>query len=188
MPNRRAPQPLALVQDLVNTYDVEDERETLVDGPSLTAFLTAHGLGEPGPATADLPAVRELREALRGACLAHAGHDPDPTAVQRLNRLLADAPLVVRTAPDGRARLVPAPGTAGAGRLTSRIAADIAAAAAEGTWQRLKACEAEDCRWVFYDRSPAGRSRWCSMQVCGSRAKMRAYRDRRRTTGHGTTL
>ncbi|MFE7121750.1 CGNR zinc finger domain-containing protein, partial [Streptomyces sp. NPDC057654] len=32
------------------------------------------------------------------------------------------------------------------------------------------------CQWVFYDRSPAGRGRWCSMAVCGSRAKMRAYR------------
>ncbi|NEC67457.1 CGNR zinc finger domain-containing protein, partial [Streptomyces sp. SID9727] len=26
---------------------------------------------------------------------------------------------------------------------------------------------------------PAGRRRWCSMSVCGARAKMRAYRARR---------
>ncbi|WP_280641204.1 CGNR zinc finger domain-containing protein, partial [Streptomyces afghaniensis] len=45
-----------------------------------------------------------------------------------------------------------------------------------GTWTRLKACEAADCLWAYYDRSPAGRGRWCSMQVCGARAKMRRYR------------
>ncbi|NED72902.1 CGNR zinc finger domain-containing protein, partial [Streptomyces sp. SID9944] len=47
-----------------------------------------------------------------------------------------------------------------------------------GTWTRLKACEAADCHWAYYDRSPAGRGRWCSMRVCGARAKMRRYRAR----------
>ncbi|MYZ40224.1 CGNR zinc finger domain-containing protein, partial [Streptomyces sp. SID4917] len=63
--------------------------------------------------------------------------------------------------------------------LASRVAEAIATAVAEGTWLRLKACEAEDCQWVYYDRSPAGRGRWCSMSVCGARAKMRTYRARR---------
>lgn len=63
--------------------------------------------------------------------------------------------------------------------LTARVAAAIAAAAADGTWARLKACEAEDCQWAYYDRSPAGRRRWCSMSVCGARAKMRTYRAKR---------
>ncbi len=73
----------------------------------------------------------------------------------------------------------PAPGLEGIARFTARIAAGIATAVADGTWSRLKACEAHDCRWVFYDKSPAGRSRWCTMAVCGSRAKMRTYRARR---------
>lgn len=60
--------------------------------------------------------------------------------------------------------------------LVSRVAAAIAQAHADGTWPRLKACEAPDCHWVYYDRSPAGRGRWCSMAVCGARAKMRRYR------------
>ncbi|HCA85446.1 MAG TPA: hypothetical protein DEQ61_08115, partial [Streptomyces sp.] len=66
----------------------------------------------------------------------------------------------------------------GAAAFTARVAAAIAAATADGSWLRLKACEADNCRWAYYDRSPAGRSRWCTMQVCGSRAKMRAYRRR----------
>ncbi|MGZ0237672.1 CGNR zinc finger domain-containing protein, partial [Streptomyces sp. CPS1] len=60
--------------------------------------------------------------------------------------------------------------------LASRIAAAVAGALVAGTWMRLKACEAETCHWAYYDRSPAGRGRWCSMRVCGARAKMRRYR------------
>jgi len=51
-------------------------------------------------------------------------------------------------------------------------------AATAGTWSRLKCCPGRRCGWAFYDRSASSRSRWCSMQVCGARAKMRAYRDR----------
>ncbi|HEV8222171.1 MAG TPA: CGNR zinc finger domain-containing protein [Streptosporangiaceae bacterium] len=42
----------------------------------------------------------------------------------------------------------------------------------------LKSCPGHLCGWAFYDRSAAARSRWCSMQLCGSRAKMRTYRAR----------
>ncbi|MFJ4927488.1 CGNR zinc finger domain-containing protein [Streptomyces sp. NPDC088736] len=60
--------------------------------------------------------------------------------------------------------------------LVSRVAAAIAQSLVDGTWTRLKACEAPTCHWAYYDRSPAGRGRWCSMSVCGARAKMRRYR------------
>jgi predicted RNA-binding Zn ribbon-like protein len=186
MGNRRAPQSLALVQDLVNTWDIEDDRDSLAgpDAPDgLAEFVAAHGLHDMGLTAADLPALRDLREALRAACLTHAGCELPEATSRKLDAMLADAPLVLAVTADGDARLRPAPGLAGAALFTSRIAADIAAAAADGSWQRLKACEAEDCLWAFYDRSPAGRGRWCSMQLCGSRAKMRTYRARRRTGG-----
>ncbi|WP_370745769.1 CGNR zinc finger domain-containing protein [Streptomyces sp. LUP30] len=76
---------------------------------------------------------------------------------------------------DGSARLAP-PGPADGASLLSRTAAAVAQALVAGTWTRLKACEAVTCHWAYYDRSPAGRGRWCSMQVCGARAKMRRYR------------
>lgn len=41
---------------------------------------------------------------------------------------------------------------------------------------RLRACDG--CSRLFYDRSPAGRRRWCSMQTCGNRAKARRHRTR----------
>jgi predicted RNA-binding Zn ribbon-like protein len=54
-------------------------------------------------------------------------------------------------------------------------------AMADGTWARLKACQRDVCRWLFYDRSRNRSARWCQMAVCGNRTKTRAYRTRRRT-------
>jgi predicted RNA-binding Zn ribbon-like protein len=181
MGDRRAPQSLALVQDLVNTRDVAEDRDGLDDTGGLADFVAAHDLGDLRLTGADLPSLRELREALRAACLAHAGCDLPGATSRKLDALLAGAPLVLTVSATGDARLRPAPGLSGTALFTARLAADVAAAAADGSWRRLKACEAGDCLWAFYDRSPAGRGRWCSMQGCGSRMKMRAYRERRRT-------
>ncbi|MFI9050053.1 CGNR zinc finger domain-containing protein [Streptomyces sp. NPDC053427] len=184
MADRTAPDALLLVQDLVNTLDVETGEDALAAEGGTTAFLRAHGVpeaalgqGEPASAPAEL---RELREALRAVCVAHTTRtEVDADTTGTLDRLLARAPLVLAVGADGGAALRPAAALRGAAHLTARIAAGIATAAADGTWTRLKACEAHDCRWVFYDKSPAGRSRWCTMAVCGSRAKMRTYRARR---------
>ncbi|MFE7839260.1 CGNR zinc finger domain-containing protein [Streptomyces sp. NPDC057474] len=160
-----APGGLALVESLVNTLDMEtgaDALGTLEGRAGLN--LTAED---------DITAVRGLRESLRATLLAHAGHAPH-RPVTPLGELLAAAPLVVAvSAEDGSATLRPAADPA---PLVSRVAAAVAEALTAGTWQRLKACEAPDCHWAYYDRSPAGRGRWCSMQVCGARAKMRRYR------------
>ncbi|UKY50621.1 CGNR zinc finger domain-containing protein [Streptomyces inhibens] len=183
MASRTAPDSLLLVQDLVNTLDIETGEDALIAEGGLGAFLRDHDLPELAQDADELAApgeIRELREALRAVCLAHtAGTAVPERAARALDRLLAAAPLVLSVRPDGGAALRPADGLRGAARVTARIAAGIATAVADGTWTRLKACEAHDCRWVFYDKSPAGRSRWCTMAVCGSRAKMRTYRARR---------
>ncbi|WNY32953.1 CGNR zinc finger domain-containing protein [Curtobacterium flaccumfaciens] len=51
---------------------------------------------------------------------------------------------------------------------------------ADGRPTRLSRCSAEDCGLVFYDSSRGGTRRWCSMQRCGNRAKVRAHRARPR--------
>ncbi|WP_307826728.1 CGNR zinc finger domain-containing protein [Streptomyces pactum] len=178
-----APAPLTLVQDLVNTLDVESGQDALATADGLEGFLAAQGLARLRPGPSDLPAVRELREALRAVCLAHTGTDVPPETTAVLDRLLAGAPLVLAIDAAGNASPRPAAGLTGAAALTAEIAAGIATAVADGTWPRLKACLADNCRWVYYDRSPAGRSRWCTMAVCGSRAKMRAYRANRARRG-----
>ncbi|WP_447039383.1 CGNR zinc finger domain-containing protein [Streptomyces sp. DSM 118878] len=172
--NARTPAPggLALVQDLVNSLDVESGADALDTAAGRNAFGLAPG---------DVAAARELRESLRAACLAHAGHPPHGP-VRDLTGLLAAGPLVVRVdAGTGAASL----GPADASTLTARVASAIAEGITEGTWRRLKACEAADCLWAYYDRSPAGRGRWCDMAVCGARAKMRAYRARKGAGGAG---
>jgi predicted RNA-binding Zn ribbon-like protein len=56
----------------------------------------------------------------------------------------------------------------------------------EGTWSRLKACLADTCQWAFYDQSKNRSAHWCSMAVCGNRAKARAYRNRHAKRGKRT--
>lgn len=43
---------------------------------------------------------------------------------------------------------------------------------------RLRACASTDCGLLFFDRSPSGRRRWCSMKRCGERVASASYRRR----------
>ncbi|NGO15601.1 hypothetical protein G5C60_50530, partial [Streptomyces sp. HC44] len=100
--NDRAPAPggLALVEALVNTLDIESGADSLDTAEGRAAL----GLTE----AADVAAARELRESLRVACLAHAGHPPH-RAVTPLGELLAQAPLLITVDErDGSASLAPA--------------------------------------------------------------------------------
>ena len=172
-----APEPLVLVQDLANTVDLERESDRLRSPGDLTDFAAEHGLRLDFSA-GDLADVLEFREAVRDVCQAHAGVEVPVASTVVLDRLLAQAPLRLALGSDGSASVQPAAELTGLSALTARMAADIAAAVVDGTWPRLKACAADSCRWVYYDRSPAGRSRWCTMALCGSRNKMRQYRAR----------
>jgi predicted RNA-binding Zn ribbon-like protein len=175
MGDRPTPSGLVLVQELINTWDIEAGEDGLATPEGRAEFSRRHGL--PGFPASAVPELRRLREALRAACLAHTGVD---IPAEEMPTPLP-APLVLRLSPTGAASLDPAPGLPPLAALTARVAAAVAAAEADGTWQRLKACEWHTCRWAYYDHSPAGGRRWCSMRVCGARAKMRAYRARRNT-------
>lgn len=173
-----APEPLVLVQDLVNTVDLEMEQDALTTPAELTAFCADHGLPGTRFDQADLDDVLTLREAVRDVCQAHAGVDVPAESLVSLDRLLAEAPLRVVLSADGGVTVRPVDGLQNMQALIATMAADITASVAAGTWPRLKACAADTCRWVYYDRSPAGRSRWCTMSLCGARNKMRKYRAR----------
>ena len=43
---------------------------------------------------------------------------------------------------------------------------------------RVRECDGHNCGWLFIDTSKAGRRRWCSMAICGNRAKSERYRQR----------
>ena len=43
---------------------------------------------------------------------------------------------------------------------------------------RIRTCDADNCHLVFVDTSRSGARRWCSMERCGNRQKVRAFRAR----------
>jgi predicted RNA-binding Zn ribbon-like protein len=47
---------------------------------------------------------------------------------------------------------------------------------------RVSECDASDCNWLFVDRSRSRSRRWCSMESCGNRAKVRRHYRRHRTS------
>ncbi len=71
-----------------------------------------------------------------------------------------------------------APSSGGIRGALAKVVAAATTSRIKGTWGRLKICPAEDCLWAFYDTSRNRSKRWCSMEVCGNRHKVRAYRDR----------
>jgi predicted RNA-binding Zn ribbon-like protein len=172
------------VQDFVNTLDVENGTDLLSDSTRLADWLRDQGIrgGDGAPTRADVATAAELREALRALLRANAGGDPDPDAAAVVNRAAERAPLRMRLDPAGRASLE----GAGGGDFGAALAAILAAAyaaMADGSWTRLKVCLDPECEWAFYDRSRNRSSHWCDMAACGSRHKMRAYRERRHTAG-----
>lgn len=72
-----------------------------------------------------------------------------------------------------------------AGRTRARASQALSAMAREAIGlfgadplERIRECSADDCALVFYDDSRSNNRRWCSMQRCGNRAKVRAHRAR----------
>ncbi len=170
------------MQDFLNTVDIEMQRDALSQVSGLVRFCRAAGIPSSRITGRDLPGAITLRESLRDVCASHAGHSVPAASLAILGAALRQAPLTLRLDESGAAALVPATGLQGLDALTAHLAAAIIAGAADDSWDRLKACSADECRWVYYDASPSGRSRWCTMSICGSRAKMRAYRERRSST------
>jgi predicted RNA-binding Zn ribbon-like protein len=174
-----APEPLVLVQAFVNTEVPDWNRDDIGTPAALAAWLRERGLIRPDDAVDGdtFVAARALRAALRELALANTlGAPPPPQRRAELDEVLRAFPLVVRIGDDGPGV---APAGTGAVRGLAAIVAVVAAARAAGTWERLKACRQETCGWLFYDVSRNRSSSWCSMQVCGGRAKSRAYRRRR---------
>jgi predicted RNA-binding Zn ribbon-like protein len=58
------------------------------------------------------------------------------------------------------------------------VLAAVAEAMADGSWARLKACRADDCKWAFIDTARNRTRIWCDMAVCGNREKARRYRNK----------
>jgi predicted RNA-binding Zn ribbon-like protein len=184
-PGDRAPAPgsLRLVQALVNTLNAESEKDLLASADDAARWIATAGLLPAGSrlSGAQQRALVELREAIRQVLGTHTDRAVDAEVASRLTMALSSCRLAPAVQPDGGVRLICSDHDPFA-RVVGQIAVVIAEAAAAGTWGRLKSCPGHLCGWAFYDRSASGRSRWCSMELCGARSKMRAYRGRARVS------
>jgi predicted RNA-binding Zn ribbon-like protein len=150
--------------------------EQLHSPDDLAAWLT-----DRFPALDGTVGESELRDAktfraavARVATAAADGVAPDPADIDVIN-LFAATPDI---AP------VMSGGTRQAGRTRARAGQAFSSMAREAVSlfaaddHRFRQCDADDCQLVFYDESRANNRRWCSMQRCGNRAKVRAHRAR----------
>ncbi|MFE9834666.1 CGNR zinc finger domain-containing protein [Streptomyces sp. NPDC005551] len=127
----------------------------------------------------ELADVRRTRDALWRTAIARTrGEPPAPGDLGLVNEAAARPPLVPAVGPDGARRWA---GPADGHRLLSTVARD-AVDLLTGPWaHRIRMCAADDCHLVYVDTSRPGRRRWCSMERCGNRHKVRTLRARRDT-------
>ncbi|TQN30353.1 putative RNA-binding Zn ribbon-like protein [Haloactinospora alba] len=176
-----APAELERVETFCNSARFLYGEDAFTDLRSARAWLREHGWADAAE-TADegaLGRLRRLRAALRD-------HLEDPTAPAAREVLTDLAHRVLGPPrwddPGERPRLRPREQGA-VEALASELLAVLATAELSGGRERLKVCRFQQCRWVYYDRSPGNNSAWCSMDICGARNKMRSYRARREGNG-----
>ena len=163
--------------DFVYTAPFATDFETFVAEGTLADWLAERFPdieGEIG--NRELADADAVRAAIRGLATAIASsREPASEDIDVINLYAAtpDIPPVL------------AGSTRRAGRSSIRVSQALSSLARDGirifggdSRERVRQCDAADCQLVFYDDSRAGSRRWCSMQRCGNRAKVRAYRER----------
>ena len=173
-----APGGLGLVQAFVNSVELPDGPDELGDPPGAATWIRQHGVAVTDVPPADHRRLIEVREALRDLLEAHTGNNVPGEPRVRLQKLLGKAALspVVDAFGPG---LVPVRAS-GVDGFLGQISAAIVEAGYRGTWERLKVCRSDTCRFAFYDTSKNTRAHWCSMRTCGTREKARSYRARKK--------
>ena len=193
--------------DFLNTLaiPVDVEVEWLASGEDLLAWLEAaelldraaldevRALATPKQLDAVAAQARALREWFRGFVQRHRGKPLARSAegeLEPLNGLLARdrtfTQIVARAKADTRdgdaaLKLVARRRWQSADDLLLPIAQAIADLVSTADFAHVKKCESPTCVLHFLDTTRGGRRRWCSMAVCGNRAKQAAHRDRAAT-------
>jgi predicted RNA-binding Zn ribbon-like protein len=177
-PGEPAPGELELVRAFVNTRELDPDREEIAGPAELAEWLDGHGI-DPGPGLGepDVARARDFREAIRRLLIERDADGVGEPTLDRLRAAAGSAPTRFEVASDGSFEAAPA--GSGVDALVARVLAVAAAAQERGEWDRLKVCTSDECLWAFYDRSRNRSRHWCSMEVCGNRAKTRAYRAKR---------
>jgi predicted RNA-binding Zn ribbon-like protein len=130
--------------------------------------------------------ARALREWFRGFARKHMGRPLTPRALQELgplNRLLerdeAFSQISRHQNSDGvHLELLTIRRWRSPEALLLPIGEALAKFVCEADFATVKACEGHACTLVFADHTRRRARRWCSMAVCGNRAKQAAHRSR----------
>ena len=157
-------------------------REAVLDAGT-AARLSRRAEREPGEAARVLEAARALRGAIYGILTA-VDEDREPAAgdLGVLSEWAAAAHAarrLVRAGDGGFAWEWPA--EAGAlDRVLWPVAESAASLLTSPLVHRVRRCADDGCGWLFVDESRNRSRRWCSMEGCGTRAKVARYRQRQR--------
>lgn len=179
--SKPAPGRLRLVQALINTLDGESGQDRLTDPADAAPWLAENGLLPAGATLSDTDrrTAVDVREALRALVIHNTGGpQPGSVALAPLRRIAEAGQALATLGDDGRVRLEPS-GDSLPARLLGLLLI-VKDAQDDGTWEHLKACANEECRWAFYDRSRNHGGTWCEMATCGNKLKNREFRARKR--------
>jgi predicted RNA-binding Zn ribbon-like protein len=168
-PSPAVPAYLRLILATANSYDVEEHHDDWETQAGLVQWLHSQA-GRPASNSVtehEHAAAIAFRDALRQLILNGVSGPFDAAAAPFGLRLVTRSGVPELTPTD----------TGPLGGL-AMVAAAISRATAEGTWDRVKICPADDCQVAFYDESRNHSRTWCSMRVCGNRTKTRVYRAR----------
>ncbi len=121
---------------------------------------------------AEVTTARDLRDALFRVAIKH----PEPGDLDTINAAAAHPALVPALDADHRLRWAGSPtGT----QLLATVARDAIDLLSGPLRHRVRTCAADNCSLVYVDTSRPGSRRWCSMDRCGNRHKVRTLRARR---------
>ncbi len=190
----------ALGLDFLNSVatPVDTEIDWIDDGDGLLAWLTQAQLvpaetlkalraqAKPGEINNVAAQARGLREWFRGFVRQHKGRpltSQDLSELDQLNRLLERD--------EGFGRIVAHHDGHASGlefqtmrrwrspeALLLPIGEALAKFVCEEDFSNVKACEGPACTLMFADHTRGRARRWCSMAICGNRAKQAAHRQR----------
>lgn len=188
----------ALGLDFLNSIatPVDTPIDWLSDGDGLLSWLAQAGLvpetslaeirdrAMPGELDSVAAQARSLREWFRGFVEARKGRPLTADALQDLlplNRMLERD--------EAFAQIMPCDGAVGLALRSQRrwrspdslllpVAEAMARLVCEEDFTHVKACEGPACTLMFVDHTRGHARRWCSMAICGNRAKQAAHRQR----------
>jgi predicted RNA-binding Zn ribbon-like protein len=194
--------------DFLNTLatPIDEQVEWIATGEGLISWLQSVELvpagviadlrktAVPGELDTIAAQARKLREWFRGFVTAHKGKPLKPKALrdlEPLNRILVRDEEFGQVVPrETNRRNAEGEGAISGLMWSARrrwrspdtllfpIAKTMAELVCEDNFSHVKACEGTNCTLMFIDRTRGHARRWCSMSVCGNRAKQAAHRER----------